>query len=192
MTAGVDQPHLGLVVEGRGDQNAVPVLLRSHFVAQGIHQDVLGKPIPVHGREKATRPRGIEGFVSVAASRPGCRAILVVLDGEGDCVGTMGPALLQRIQSVVGHKPSTVALADLQYEDWLHASIETLGLGDHVYDKDRSGISTIKAALAPAKYAKPVWQPRLTARLDLELAASRSESLARLLQRADDLLQAVI
>jgi hypothetical protein len=40
--------------------------------------------------------------------------------------------------------------------------------------------------LAPDKYVKPTWQPRLAHRLDLELE-QRSSSLARLIAKFDEL-----
>lgn len=175
MTGTFTDPHIGLVVEGAGDRGAVPVLLRAYLHSVNDYRDVLGRPVPAHGRDKALRKGGLEGFVATAASRPGCVGVLVVLDGEGDPVSTLGPELLVRAQSVTG-KPVFIALADCDFESWLYASAETLDL-NLMFDESCRGQGEIAAAIRPAKYVKPTWQPRLTGRMDLQLAKGRSKSL---------------
>lgn len=186
MTAALGEPHIGLVVEGPGDAAALPILLRMHMHSTDDYRDALGKPVPVHGRGNATVPGGLEGFVTIAAVRPGCRAVLVVLDGEGDCVAELGPALRSRL--TIRNTPLAVALADKSYEEWLSCSVETLDIGAVSYTAD-VGASSIQELLRPRKYVKPTWQPRLTARMDLPLASSRNKSLARMLARFDELRQ---
>ncbi len=191
MTSSPTSPHVGLVVEGPGDAKALPLLLRNWLQARADYRDILGKAIPCHGRDKATLSNGIEGFVATAAARPGCRGILVVLDGEGDAVCELGPSLRERA-ALVSRVPVEVALADHCYEDWLHASIETLGLTATNYRPDARGTGSISEAVKPSKYVKPTWQPRLTARMDLTLAAGRNQSLARMLARFDQMVSAYL
>ena len=186
MAASPTDPHVGLVVEGAGDVKALPILLRAHLQTNGEFRDVLGKPVALHGRTKAFATNGIEGYVA-AASRPGCVGVLVVLDGEGDCVAEAGPLLRDRADKASGVLVR-VALADRDFEDWLHASAETLDLGLSGYVAGQRGQHALKQALKPNSYTKPVWQPRLTSKLDLPLARSRSASLDRCLRRFDELL----
>lgn len=185
MPARPSDPHIGLVVEGAGDRSALPVLLRAHLYADHEFRDILGKPVPAHGREKATGDGGIEGYVATAGLRPGCVGVLVVLDGEGDCVAELGPTLLQRASSVIG-KPVRIALADRDFESWIYASAESLDLNLE-YAENVAGQGAIKAALKPQKYVKPTWQPRLASRMDLPVAIGRSPSLARAIERFDEL-----
>ena len=185
MTASVDAPHLGLVVEGAGEREAVPVLLRNHMATTSDFADILGKPIPTNGKGNVSRDGGIEGFVATAAARPGCRAVMCFFDADKECAATVGPEWLARAATVTG-VPVVVVLAEPNFEQWLYASVETLGL-DAGYDEGRSGSSSIVAALKPVKYVKPTWQPRLTHRMDLSIAASRDKSLARALERFDGL-----
>lgn len=189
MTATDDSPHIGLVVEGAGELEALPLLLRRWLRERGDFRDVLGSPVACHGRSKALQPGGIEEKVAIAVARPGCRAVLVVLDGEGDPVCQSGPELLMRSRAASGGKPVVVALAEHQYEAWLMASAETLDLEGLAYSSTRSPVSALVAALRPVKYLKTRWQPRLTERIDFDLAMSRSPSLRRLLARFDELLR---
>ncbi len=182
------QPHLGLVVEGRGAVPAVPLLLRRWLHLRDDYREVLGKPAPCHGRDKALKYGGLEGFVATAAVRPGCAGVLVLLDGEGDCVAKLGPNLLERDRESSQGKPVTVALADPMFEAWLVASAESLGLEGLEYRPERNPVALIEESLRPSKYSKPVWQPRLVHRVDIPLAHSRSISLTRYLARFDELL----
>ena len=189
MTAGPEDPHIGLVVEGRGELESVPLLLRTHRGAvYQDYRDILGKPVPCHGRDKALVPDGLEGYVATAAGRPGCRAVVVLLDSEGDAACQVGPALTQRASAITG-KPVHVSLAEPKYEAWVVASAETLGLAGLTFPAPGDPTAAIKAVLS-VKYVKPTWQPRLTARMDLDLAAGRAASLRRLLDRFDALVDA--
>ena len=153
------------------------------------YRDVLGMPVVCHGRDKALRPGGVEAFVAVAAGRPGCQGVLVVLDAEEDPACTRGPELLARALAVTG-KPVYVCLAERTYEDWLYASAETLQLDDLAFTPGTNAESRIREAL-DSKYIKPTWAPRLTSRMDLELALSRSMSLRRTLGCLDVLTDLV-
>jgi hypothetical protein len=192
MTAAPTDRHIGLVVEGRGDLAAVPLLIRSHLHSTGYFPDILGKPVPFHGKGNATATGGIEGYVATAALRPGCLGVLVVLDADNEAACEQGPELLARALTAVGC-PVVVALAERDYEDWLYSSVETLALAPGAsFSESQRGKAVIAEMLAPKKYVKPTWQPRLTTRMDLHLARSRSTSLDRLLERFDELRAAVL
>ena len=186
MTASPSAPHVGLVVEGRGDEYALPPLLRRWLYRSEMWADILGKPIPCHGREKALAPNGLEGYVATAAGRPGCVGVLVVLDAENDAACELGPGLTTRAQAVTG-KPVAVCLAEPKYEGWLVASAETMELTSLTYSTTRDPGALIVEALRPAKYVKPTWQPRLSERLDFDLACGRASSLKRTLEKFDGL-----
>jgi hypothetical protein len=189
LTAQPHSPHIGLVVEGRGDAEAVPLLLRRWLERRGLFQDVLGKPVTCNGRDKALKENGLEGKVAVAAARPGCVGVLVVLDGEGDPVCSLGPTLLTRVNDIA--VPVAVALADSQFESWLVASAESLSLSNLAYSTTQNAEAALKTALRPEKYVKPYWQPRLAHRLDFDIALPRANSLRRALDRFDGLLNAL-
>lgn len=177
-------------MEGAGDERALPVLVRRYLALRDEHRDLLGKPVTCHGREKATRDGGLEGFVAVAAARPGCRAVLVLLDADKDRVCALGPDLSDRLDGsgAARGKPVVIALADSCFEAWIYASAETLELANLEYTADTNPVAALKDALRPKSYVKPTWQPRLTNRVDLELARSRNHSLDRLLHKIDDIL----
>jgi len=108
-----------------------------------------------------------------------------VLESEEQAACSLGPDLLARATRVTG-KLVRVALAVPKFEAWLVASSETLQLADLAFDEGRDPVVVIKERL-PSKYIKPIWQPRLTNRMDLPLACGRSASLRRTLARFDEL-----
>lgn len=191
MTASVDNPHVGLITEGPGDAISLPLLLRRRLEQRAIYNDILGKPAICNGRERAIASNGLEGYVAAVAARPGCQAVFIVLDAEGDAACELGPRLLARAEKIT-RLPVYVALAERGWEDWMYASVETLFTDSELTYKERTGgTPVIKEALKPAKYVKPTWQPRLTARMDIELARSRSASLDRMFQKFDELVDEI-
>jgi hypothetical protein len=158
-------------------------LLRKWLYEREEWRDVLGKPVPCHGRDKALRPSGIEGYVATAASRPGCRAVLAVFDGEGDPVCELGPALLARAAEVTG-KPVAVCLADPKFEAWFVASAESLELEGLTFRTDHDPVGLVRQSLGRS-YVKPTWQPRLANRIDFGIACERALDLARLVTTLD-------
>lgn len=127
----------------------------------------------------------MEGYVATAA-RPGCIGVMVFIDSDGDCVADLGTSLAARARATVG-VPVHIVAAESTFEDWLYASAESLML-DLAYEPGTRGLGAIQRALAPVKYIKPVWQPRLTARLDIAMATERNASLRRALARFDELV----
>ncbi len=179
-------PHIGMVVEGPGDKGALPALLRKHLYQDNEFRELLGKPVTLKGKGSATTPNGIEGYVA-AAARPGCVGVIVLLDADDDASCQLGPELLARAQSVVG-VPVVVAIAERDFEDWIYRSVETLELGwEGEWDPAKRGGNMIESLFPQGGYEKPVWQPKLTHRMDLDLARSRSSSLDRLLRKFDEL-----
>lgn len=179
-------PHIGLVVEGPGDRGALPALLRMHLHGKDDYREILGKPVTLKGKGSATTDNGIEGYVA-AAARPGCVGVIVLLDADDDASCQLGPELLARAQSVVG-VPVIIAIAERDFEDWIYRSVETLDLGwEGPWDPSKRGGNVIQSLMPRGGYEKPVWQPKLTHRMDLSLARSRSTSLDRLLNKFDGL-----
>jgi len=134
-------PYLILaIVEGHGEQNAVPILLRRWFKHRRFRNfETPDRAIraPGSGALKCThdpvREVGIEHYVEMAASeRPD--GILVVLDSDDECQERakdrrrqgLGPELLQRARRKAPHIPIEVVVANREYEVWFLAALDTL------------------------------------------------------------------
>lgn len=168
-----------LIVEGPGDFGAARVLVRRHLDSvEDFRPHMLGTPIAVNGLGNLTKPGGIEGYVRIAAGRPETQLVVVIVDADKECIKERAEELLPRCRTRV---PVLLAIAERNFEDWIYASAETT-LDGMVFQPGTSGLTAIKAG---GKYTKSVDQANLAARINIELAASRSKSFARLIERLE-------
>ena len=104
----------------------------------------------MYGRGNATCEGGIEGAVFAVSKRPGCKGVLVILDGESDPVCRLGPELVGRCSDLVGVSV-VISLADVKFvESWLVASAETLELPQLTFEAG-DPVRLIRQALHPRK-----------------------------------------
>jgi hypothetical protein len=99
--------------------------------------------------------------------------------------------LFERATDAAAGKPIIVCLADPKFEAWIVASAETMELAALTFQPNRDPVAHVKAALHPDKYVKPTWQPRLTKRINVDLAMSRSPSFVRFSRRSLELCSSV-
>ena len=120
---------IAAIVEGYGECEAVPVLIRR--IAQTIDPGFVPKILsPIRVPASRLRKEGeIERSVELAARKLGGRGgILVVLDCDWDnsCPAVDGPALLKRAVDVRNDLPIAVILAKKEFEAWFLAAAGSL------------------------------------------------------------------
>jgi len=113
------------IVEGQGDEAAVPLLLRwlrDEAQAWGLE---VGRP---HRRRRKllVKKDSLQSALRVAALRENCAAILVLFDADDDCPKELAPTLEEWAREAAGGKPCAVVMANREYEAWFLASIEAL------------------------------------------------------------------
>ncbi|MDE0555513.1 MAG: DUF4276 family protein, partial [Candidatus Poribacteria bacterium] len=118
---------IGCIVEGEGDETAVPVLIRR--IAADLYPrlaiDVL-RPIRVP-RNQIIQSGKLEREVELSAQKVGAwGAIFVILDSDDDCPAELGPALLERALQTHGNLPIAVVLAKCEFEAWFLAAAESI------------------------------------------------------------------
>lgn len=123
------------IVEGHGEQTAVPLLLRrwfEHRRFKNFETPELAVRVPASSLKSgydAERKRGIEYYIErIAYERPS--GILVLLDADDECIERkstgrqgLGPELQERAQRVAPHIPVRVVVADREYEAWFLAAL---------------------------------------------------------------------
>ena len=184
--------RLGVVVEGAGDQAAVPVVVRAHLFREEIFDVNVGWPLNTKGRGKLLRAGELERFVKLAALEPDTTGVLVVCDSDDDLPCVLGPDLTQRCQDALPSLPVRACLAVREFENWLIASAETLAPSTQTVLDDYEAVAAeprISAWKTPRSYVKPLHQPALAADLDLDLVAHRCPSFARLLCCINELVR---
>jgi Domain of unknown function (DUF4276) len=193
------------VVEGHGDIEAVPIVVRR--IAEQILLPVIvlvTAPLRIP-KSRLVKPGELERAVELAARRvAGGGGVLVVLDSDDDCPAQTGPALLARAASVRNGLPVAVVLAKSEFESWFVAAAESIAgsaglLVDLQAPPDPESIRGAKEWLTQRmvgtrSYSPTLDQPALARQFDLTMAR-RADSFdkfhretARLLAQVPDVL----
>ena len=117
------------IVEGHGEQKALPLLIRRIFVETSpLTFPIVNPPIRVKSGSFLNDPDYFGKYVSYAADKAAQAGgeVLILLDCEDDCPATLGPSLLARAKNVRSDVPTTVVLAHREYETWFLAAAESL------------------------------------------------------------------
>lgn len=175
--------RIACIVEGHGEVEAVPILIRRMASDIGIYPDIL-PPMRVPA-SKLRKAGELERAVEFAARKCGDGgAILILLDADDDCPAELGPELLFRSVQARADRRIGVVLAKREYEAWFLAATESLagrrGLpADLASPPDPEAIRDAKGWLADrmggGSYSETTDQPALTAQFDMN-AAGTSDS----------------
>jgi hypothetical protein len=172
---------IACVVEGHGDRQAVPLLVR-RIAAElcAVHDIEVQSPLRVP-RDRLLKPGEIERAVSFAGARVAPDGgVLIVIDADDDCPAELGPALLGRARTARSDVEIAVVIAKREYESWLIAAAPSLagarGLPPELETPDDpEGIRGAKEWLrrrmgSGRTYSETTDQAALTARIDLDAA----------------------
>ncbi len=189
--------HLGVLVEGYGEVEAIPVLLRRIAAEVEVHVQV---EMPWRGKRQRLVRDDLDDLANALTfiRGAGVGGILIVLDADDDCPATLGPDMRQRAEAVVGDIPVRVVIANHEYEAWLLAGFAGLRgrrriSADSEYADDPESETSPKAVLKDlnaSTYAPPVDQPAMTALFDMDQARIDAPSFDKLWRDVSDLLGA--
>lgn len=134
------------VVEGNGEERAVPIILNNWFKRRRFF-NFTTPDLAVRAHQASllcdydpARERGIEHYLNLAMrGRPD--AILVIFDADDECIarqGTqpyrpLGPELLQRARNHLPHVPVSVVVANREFEAWYLAAYRRLKSRGHFH-----------------------------------------------------------
>jgi hypothetical protein len=118
------------IVEGQGDVQAVPVLLRRLAERSERWNVRVNPPIRVKASSFMSEKDGdyFRRYIELAATkaRQVGGLVVILLDCEDGCPAKVGPQLLARAQAVRSDVEFLVVLAYREYETWFIASVESL------------------------------------------------------------------
>lgn len=132
--------EIAVVVEGKGETVAVPVLLRR---IAGAATPGLNLRISVlrRGRQQVVKKPHFENAIDLAARRVGPTGlVLVLLDADTDCPAELGPQLVRRAAKARPDRTTRVTLAKAEYEAWFLAAAESLA-GKHGLRADMTAVA---------------------------------------------------
>jgi len=119
--------HIAAIVEGHGEREAVPVLIRR--IATQIDPGLVPIVSPLLRIPASRLKMQIERAVEFAARKlPGSGGIVILLDCDwlGGCPATDAPGLLGRATHVRPDLPIAVILANKEFENWFLAAATSL------------------------------------------------------------------
>jgi hypothetical protein len=172
---------LSSIVEGHGEVQAVPILLRR--LGQRLAPSLLlrlNSPLRVKRDRFLNNQAEFARHVDLAARKAtSTGAVLILLDAHEACPAELGPQLLKRAREVRPDVRVAVVLARREFEAWFLAAASSLrnvaGLSSQIESPPRpEDISGAKEWLAQhlphRKYIAPRHQPAFAERFDLDSA----------------------
>jgi hypothetical protein len=188
------------IVEGHGEVQALPVLLRriAADAAPGGQLN-LNPSLRVKAGLFVQDDNYFRKYMELAARKAKIwprSCVLILLDCEDDCPAELGPKLLERAKACRSDVTAIVILASREYETWFLAAARSLrgvcGLPDDLEPpnnpesvRDAKGWLSEKMGLP---YNEPDHQPRLTDAFAFE-AAMTVDSFARALRKLNQFFQ---
>ena len=177
------------IVEGYGEGDAVPLLLRRLIAASNAHALEAGRAIR-RKRHELVQEGPLRKAIRLALLQRDCAGELVILDADDDCPKDLAPVLEGWARQEAGCVPCAVVMATREYEAWFLAAADSL-----------RGLRGIRADASPpcdpeaprgakekleelmeggCTNSETADQAPLTASLDLGTAFQRSRSFRRL------------
>ena len=200
-----DNPVIVPIVEGDGEVEAIPNLLRRVLGELHGRYDIrIQRPINARGKPKLLKR--FENFLEYARRDQECNAVLVLLDGDKDCPRDLATDLAQTAAGLNMGVPVAVVCAHREYEAWFVASLDsatgdniraTLGLSETaVHEGDVESIGSPKGWIQvrmpqSSGYKETQDQSALTPFIDIEHTQRRSRSFRRLCHAVEELLYAI-
>ena len=188
------------IVEGQGEETAVPLLLRRLRDEAGLWNLEVGRPIRQR-RTQLVKKATLQAAVRIATVREDCAAILVLFDADDDCPKECAPTLELWACEAAGGKPCAVVIANREYEAWFLAGMEALrghcriqqgAVSHHDPESVRPAKEELERNMPPGvSYSPPVDQVKLTAHLDFERAYRNCRSFRKLVKAFGALAAAV-
>jgi hypothetical protein len=170
---------IGCVVEGQGEREAFPLLLR-RIIAAVDPALAVEIPRPFKANRSSLVKDQLENAVEAVALRVRPNgAVFVLLDSDDDCPKELGPKLQCRAEAVSIGLPVSVVLCHREFESWFLAAAKSLrgkgGLSDDILPPEnpehvRGAKEWLQSRMTRHAYSETVDQPKLVASMDLQEA----------------------
>ena len=187
------------IVEGHGDVEAFPILLRRLLEQAEVWGVRVGRPIR-RRRDRLATKDGVMYAVELARTRSDCGAILVLFDGDVDCPAELGPAVRRWASVAARDTPCGVCIAHREYEAWFlaaadslrgHRSIRTDAAPHPSPDDPRGAKHELEQRMKRGDYKETIHQPAFSRMFCLSHAFRRSRSFRKLVESFGSLLSAM-
>lgn len=180
------------IVEGHGEVEALPVLLRALATSrQEAGKVSILRPIRVRRDRFLNREEEFHRQMFLAARMCGVGGwVLVLLDADDDCPAQLAPKIAARALPCAVGCDVSVVLANREFEAWFIAAAESLDgargfrmrAGDESVDAEatRDAKGWLRKRMDRGTYSEILDQSRFAARMDFSQAIGRSRSFRKL------------
>jgi hypothetical protein len=179
------------IVEGDGEMQAVPVLLRRLQDVAGQYGFDVARPIKRNRSDFGTE-QSVRRFVRLALGTPDCAGILIIFDSDDDPACTIGPNVQTWAQAEAGQIPCQAVAAKREYEAWFISAVEALrgvrgiaatAVSHPTPEMPRNAKGALQQCMVSGRFYSPtVDQAALTARMDLPEAHRRCRSFKKMVK----------
>lgn len=188
----------GFVVEGQGEFESVPLLIRRIcFELLGFYTVRTSRPVRIT-KSKLVRPGELERAIRLARiNNRGSGPVVVILDADEDCPAVLGPMLKARALAVAPAHEVSISIPKWEFEAWFLAAAESLsgrqGLRERLAappnpEAIRGAKEWLTRNMLPGRaYSPTADQDTLTAGMDLT-AARFCPSFDRLCREVERLI----
>ena len=199
-------PLIYPIVEGHGEVDAVPLLVRrvlaerldrhDYQIASG-HRVSRGKIAGLALGDSLDMTRALK-LARLKIADVGSGGVIILLDADGDCPAWLGPALRRRAMELTPDLKIEVVVAKEEFEAWLLASVVSLRACRGV--RKNAGPPTDPERIRGAKeyleahvleprstYSPTADQARMTSMIDLEAVTVASRSFRRFIKAVEQL-----
>ena len=204
-------PNIVPIVEGPGEEKAIPVLCSKLLHEMGRYDVFISTPKRANGIGNLTKVDGLERLLEAAFREANCAAVLVIVDADEACALQLAKQLAKRVYAYGARLPVAVVVAKCEYEAWFLASIPTLvgrairegfTLPENLrFDGDVEGVSNAKGWITnhlprtsshrSVAYDEARDQVTLTRLIDPTLARERSRSFRRMCHAIEQIVDAI-
>ena len=193
-------PVIIAIVEGVGEVQAVPILIRR--IADAIVPGTVPrvpKPIRVN-RDRLLKENVLERYVDLAARQSGPNGgILIVLDADDDLPCDKAPEILRRATTARNDRRIGVVLACREYEAWFLAAADSLAghrdLGSDTTapanpESTRNAKGWLAGRMAAGRsYQETRDQPAFSSLFDLDQARRGAPSFDKMWRTVEELIR---
>jgi len=178
-----DIVHFGFVIEGHGEVEAVPALIRRICNELcDLYAVKTARPVRVT-KSRLVRSGELERAIRLARGTNREQGpVIVILDADDDCPAILGPSLKSRALAITSPGTVSIVIPKYEFETWFLASAQSLsgksGLREGLLPPpDPAAIRGAKQWLTRnmvpgRKYSPTVDQASLVAAMDLTAARS--------------------
>jgi Domain of unknown function (DUF4276) len=179
--------RIGIIVEGHGEVEALPILVRRVLARQGIADVEIPRPFRMPKGKMLKQDELARAVEMMARKTAPSGALLILLDADDDCPAELGQRILERVEEARRDRPLSVVVANREFEAWFLGAAESLrgqrGLpSDLAAPKSPEDVRDAKGWLDSRMvrgYSETLDQPALASMFDLD-AAERLPSFAKL------------